>query len=113
MVLGRLGRLGTWLVVMLAVILTLVLVDVGIVAVRLTSAHPVGSQEAGQQDDKSAKHPCNHGNEVSKAAHQHKTSRRIQIAVQRLGADALQLLAVFPEIEEQLLPRSKATAERS
>ena len=77
MVWGRLGRLGTPLVVMLAVILTLVLVDVGIVAVRLTSGHPFGAQVAGQQDDKSARHPCNHGNEVSKAAHQHKGGKHV------------------------------------
>ena len=63
MVWDRLGQLGRPLVVMLAVILMLVLVDVGIVAVRLTSGHPVGSQRAGQQDGKAAKHPCNHGNE--------------------------------------------------
>jgi hypothetical protein len=77
MVWGRLGRLGTWLVVMLAVILMLVLVDVGIVAVRLTSGHSVGSQESGQQDDRSAKHPCNHGSEVSKAAHQHEGGKHV------------------------------------
>lgn len=78
MVWGRLGTLGRPLVVMLAVILMLVLVDVGIVAVRLTSGHPVGSQQAGQQDDKNAgKHPCNHGNEVSKAAHQHKGGKNV------------------------------------
>jgi hypothetical protein len=77
MVWGRLGRLGTPLVVMLAVILALVLVDVGIVAVRLTSNHPVGSQQAGQQDERSGKHPCNHGSEVSKAAHQHKGGKQV------------------------------------
>jgi len=77
MVWGRLGTLGRPLVVMLAVILMLVLVDVGIVAVRLTSGHPVGSQRAGQQDGKAAKHPCNHGNEVSKAAHQHKGGKHV------------------------------------
>jgi hypothetical protein len=77
MVWGRLGTLGRPLVVMLAVILTLVLVDVGIVAVRLTSGHPVGSQQAGQQDDRSARHPCNHGNEVSKAAHQHQGGKHV------------------------------------
>ena len=77
MVWGRLGRLGTGLVVMLAVILVLVLVDVGIVAVRLTSGHPFGSQEAGQQEGKSARHPCNHGNEVSKPAHQHKGGKHV------------------------------------
>jgi hypothetical protein len=61
---------------MLAVILVLVLVDVGIVAVHLTSGRPVGSQ-AGQQDGKSARHPCNHGSEVSKAAHQHKGGKYV------------------------------------
>jgi len=78
MVWESLGRLGRPLVVMLAVILALVLVDVGIVAVRLTSGHPVGSQQAGQQQDKNAgKHPCNHGSEVSKAAHQHKGGKNV------------------------------------
>ena len=77
MVWGRLGRLGTPLAVMLAVILALVLVDVGIVAVRLTSGHPVGSHQAGQQDERSGKHPCNHGNEVSKAAHQHQGGKHV------------------------------------
>jgi len=47
------------------------------VAVRLTSGHPFGSQEAGQQEGKSARHPCNHGNEVSKAAHQHKGGKHV------------------------------------
>jgi len=78
MVWSRLGTLGRPLVVMLAVILILLLVDVGIVAVRLTSGHPVGSQQAGQQQDKNAgKHPCNHGSEVSKAAHQHKGGKHV------------------------------------
>ena len=77
MVWGRLGTLGRPLVAMLAVILMLVLVDLGIVAVRLTSGHPVGSQQAGQQDGKAAKHPCNHGSEVSKAAHQHKGGKNV------------------------------------
>ncbi len=63
---------------MLAVIFMLALVDVGIVAVRLTSGHRVGSQQAGQQQDKNAgKHPCNHGSEVSKAAHQHKGGKNV------------------------------------
>ena len=88
MVWGRLGRLGTWLVVMLAVILMLVLVDVGIVAVRLTSGHPVGSQQAGQQDDRSARHPCNHGSEVAKAAHEHKGGKHVRaVARSKAGKD--------------------------
>ena len=78
MVWDRLGQLGRPLVVMLAVIVMLVLVDVGIVAVRLTSGHLVGSPQAGQQQDtKAGKHPCNHGNEVSKAAHQHKGGKNV------------------------------------
>jgi len=78
MVWARLGTLGRPLVVMLAVILMLVLIDVGIVAVRLTSGHPVGSQQSGQQQDKNAgKHPCNHGSEVSKAAHQHQGGKNV------------------------------------
>jgi hypothetical protein len=78
MVWARLGTLGRPLVVMLAVILMLVLVDVGIVAVRLTSGHPVGSQQAGQQQDQNGgKHPCNHGSAVSKAAHQHKGGKNV------------------------------------
>ena len=62
---------------MLAVILMLILVDVGIVAVRLTSGHPVGSSQAGQQDRNTGKHPCNHASEVSKAAHQHKGGKNV------------------------------------
>ena len=69
-------RLGTPFAVMIAVIAILVLADVGIVAVRLTSGHPVNSPVAGQPVEKSPaaskQHPCNHGSEVSKAAHQHR-----------------------------------------
>jgi len=87
MVWDRLGQLGRLLVVMLAVIVMLVLVDVGIVAVRLTSGHPVGSQQAGQKQDTNAgKHPCNHGNEVSKAAHQHKGGKNVSgVAKSKVG----------------------------
>ena len=68
-------RLGTPFAVMIAVIAVFVLADIGIVAVRLTSGHPVNSPVAGQPAQKSpgnSQHPCNHGSEVSKAAHQHR-----------------------------------------
>lgn len=41
--------------------------------------------------------------EALKAAHQHKSSKRLQTAVQRVGADAFQLLALFPSIRKDLL----------
>ncbi|MBC8492288.1 MAG: hypothetical protein H8D43_00780 [Chloroflexi bacterium] len=36
-------------------------------------------------------------------AHLYKSSTELQKAVRRLGADALQLLSVFPEIRQDLL----------
>jgi hypothetical protein len=70
---GRLSRLGTPLLVLLAVIAVLVLADVGIVAVRLASGHPFGAPVATQQGGHgSTAHPCNHGADVSRAAHLHK-----------------------------------------
>jgi hypothetical protein len=41
--------------------------------------------------------------EALKAAHQHKTSKRLQAAVKRVGVDAFQLLALFPGIMKELL----------
>ncbi|MHB1561176.1 MAG: hypothetical protein ACYC61_27315 [Isosphaeraceae bacterium] len=41
--------------------------------------------------------------EALKAAHQHKSSKRLQNAVKRLGTDALQLLDVFPAIRKELI----------
>lgn len=41
--------------------------------------------------------------EALKAAHQHKSSKRLQAAVRRVGADAFQLLALFPSIRKDLL----------
>ncbi len=40
--------------------------------------------------------------EALKAVHQHKSSKRVQQAVRRLGADANQLLDVFPAIRKDL-----------
>lgn len=44
--------------------------------------------------------------EALKAAHQHKSSKRLQYAVKRLGGDALQLLDIFPAIRKELLEGS-------
>ncbi|HTU17378.1 MAG TPA: hypothetical protein VMG10_04890 [Gemmataceae bacterium] len=41
--------------------------------------------------------------EALKAAHQHKSSKRLEAAVRRVGADAFQLLALFPGIRKELL----------
>ncbi|HMO14907.1 MAG TPA: hypothetical protein PKD64_17230 [Pirellulaceae bacterium] len=41
--------------------------------------------------------------EALKAVHQHKKSKRVLAAVQRVGLDAMQLLEVFPNIKKELL----------
>jgi hypothetical protein len=46
--------------------------------------------------------------EALKAAHQHKSSKRLQVAVRRVGADAFQLLALFPGIRKELLKELEA-----
>jgi hypothetical protein len=43
--------------------------------------------------------------EALKAAHQHRSSRRLQHAVKRLASDALQLLQLFPDIKQALIPQ--------
>jgi hypothetical protein len=58
--------------VLLAVIVLFLLADVGIVALRLTSNHPIGQAPAGQSGPAGSGHPCNHGAYVSQAAHAHK-----------------------------------------
>jgi hypothetical protein len=40
--------------------------------------------------------------EALKAAHQHKSSRRLKLAVKRLGLDVSQLLEIFPAIRKEL-----------
>lgn len=84
-------RLGTPFAVMFMVIAVFLLADVGIIAVRLTSGHPVNSPVAGQpaQQSPAAKlHPCNHGSEVSKAAHQHRGGQYVSgIARSKAGKD--------------------------
>jgi hypothetical protein len=46
--------------------------------------------------------------EALKAAHQHKSSKRLQAAVRRVGSDAFQLLALFPGIRKELLKELQA-----
>ncbi len=41
--------------------------------------------------------------EALKAVHQHKKSKRVLAAVQRVGQDAMQLLEVFPSIKKEML----------
>ncbi len=45
--------------------------------------------------------------EALKAAHQHKSSKRLQVAVKRLGTDTLQLLNVFPTVKAELFDEGK------
>jgi hypothetical protein len=40
-------------------------------------------------------------------AHRHTVSEKLQLAVKRFGADAIQLLHIFPEILEDLLKDKK------
>jgi len=68
----RTWRLSGPVVLLLAVIAVLVLADIGIVALRLTSGHPTGSPHSSQSGPTASGHPCNHGAYVSAAAHAHK-----------------------------------------
>lgn len=74
------ARLSKPFVAMYAVIAILILADVGIVAVRLTSGHPVGGPVAAQSGTKpsASGHPCNHGSYVSQAAHLHKGGKYVR-----------------------------------
>lgn len=67
----RSWRLSGPIALLLAVIVILILADVGIVALRLASGHPTGAPAA-QSGPTASGHPCNHGAYVSKAAHAHK-----------------------------------------
>lgn len=61
---------------------------------------------AGVAESEVAKHvelAADETEEALKAAHQHKSSKRVQQAVLRLGKDALQLLELFPVIRNELL----------
>jgi len=72
------ARLGTPLFALYAVIALLIAADAGIVVLRLTSVHPTGPPPTASQPapDQSG-HPCNHGQAVSRAAHQHKGGQNV------------------------------------
>ncbi len=73
------------LAVLITVIALLVLADVGIVAVRLSSSHP-GSHAPVSAASGSSGHPCNHGWYVSQAAHAHKGGGYVSsVAKSKLG----------------------------
>lgn len=66
----------------------------------------VAKRMAGVAESEVAEHverAADETEEALKAAHQHKTSKRLQKAVLRLGGDTRQLLELFPAIRDQLL----------
>jgi hypothetical protein len=78
-------RISMPLAVLLTVIVLFVLADVGIVALRLASNHPIGAP-AGQSGPTSSGHPCNHGAYVSQAAHAHRGGHYVSsVAKGKLG----------------------------
>lgn len=71
---------------LIAVVAVLVTADIGLVAIRLSSGHPTGSPVASQPAPGQTGHPCNHGNYVSRAAHQHKGGKYVSgVARSALG----------------------------
>jgi hypothetical protein len=68
----RTWRLSGPVVLLLAVIAVLILADIGIIALRLASGHPIGTTHSSQSGPTASGHPCNHGAYVSAAAHSHK-----------------------------------------
>ena len=60
------------MVALLAVVAILIAADIGIVAYRLTSYHPVAQAPGDRSGTNASGHPCNHGAYVSAAAHAHK-----------------------------------------
>lgn len=68
----------------------------------------VAKRITGEPADEVAGHVERAAQEAEEAlsyAHHHKESKRLQQAVKRLGADALQLLDLFPAIKDDLLKR--------
>jgi hypothetical protein len=66
----------------------------------------VARRMAGVAESEVAEHVERAADEVGealKAAHQHKSSKRLQAAVRRFGFDAVQLLDVFPKIKSEVL----------
>ena len=71
---------------MIAVIALLVLGDLAIVTVRLTSSRPGSTAPVAQAGSNPSAHPCNHGDYVSQAAHAHKGGAYVSgIARGKLG----------------------------
>ena len=68
---------------LIAVIALLVTADIGLVAIRLTSGHPIRSPAATQPAPDQTGHRCNHGNAESKAAHQHKGGKYVSGVAKR------------------------------
>ena len=84
----RTWRLSGPVVLLLAVVAVLVLADIGIVALRLTSGHPTGSPHSSQSGPTASGHPCNHGAYVSAAAHAHKGGGYVSsVAKGKLGTN--------------------------
>ena len=84
----RTWRLSGPVVLLLAVVAVLVLADIGIVALRLTSGHPTGSPHSSQSGPTASGHPCNHGAYVSGAAHAHKGGGYVSsVAKGKLGTN--------------------------
>lgn len=58
----------------------------------------VGESEVAEHVER----PADELEEALKAAHQHRSSRRLQKAVRRVGLHALQLLEVFPSAKKEV-----------
>ena len=65
----------------------------------------MASRLAGVAESDVAEHverAADEAEEALKVAHQHIDSKRLRIAVRRLALDAMQLLAIFPEIRDEI-----------
>jgi hypothetical protein len=83
----HLSGIGLPLAIAVAVVAMLVLADIGIIAVRLTSIHSTTSApQVAQAKPGQSSHPCNHGYYVSQAAHAKKGGSYVSgIAKSKLG----------------------------
>ncbi len=84
---GHFSGFGLPLAIVAAVVSLLVLADIGILAVRLTSIHSTTSApQVAQARPGQSSHPCNHGYYVSQAAHSKKGGSYLSgIAKSKLG----------------------------
>jgi|SRR5579864_3863341 len=87
MVRARFTGIGLPLAIVAAVVALLVLADIGIIAVRLTSIHSsTPAPQIAQAKPGQSSHPCNHGYYVSQAAHSKKGGSYVSgIARSNLG----------------------------